>query len=167
MCAFSFSARWYPLHDEQHPAKILHTANSRQIKFMNKILSNKMKKVGKRGLLLLIPIILIMLYFGFPSSDNAEKIVHKLLFDSNSKLDDKTFSAAMNARFSTGTDINNLTDFVKVFNGQCSAVGDDKFSCTLNLSGSFCVANNLRLDVKIGLDRKIESVNATRFSISC
>jgi len=129
-----------------------------------------MKRLSKWWLLLLGSLILVVFPLGIlylSAVDNTEKLVHALLFQPNGNLDEQTFSAAMIARFPKGTKVSELTSFVNSLKGQCNAVGDDKLNCSLDVSGSFCVATKIGLDVKISADGKVESVNAKKYFIGC
>ena len=129
-----------------------------------------MRKPSKWWLLLLVPTILvafpIVVLYG-SSFDNTEKLVHVLLFQANGESDEKTFLAAMTARFPKGTEVRELIAFINGFNGQCKAVGNDKLNCSLDVSGTFCVGTKMQIDTKISANGKIEEFNVVKYFVGC
>ncbi|MYN16383.1 hypothetical protein GTP81_06420 [Rugamonas sp. FT107W] len=129
-----------------------------------------MRKPNKWWLLLFVPVILVALPIGvlyWSAFDNTEKIVHALLFRANGDLDEKIFLAAMTGRFPKGTEVRELIAFITAFKGQCKAGSNDKLNCSLDVSGAFCVATKMQIDVKTTADGKIEEFNAVEYFIGC
>jgi hypothetical protein len=130
-----------------------------------------MRKFNKWWVWLLVMLVLITLVFlGVLYSsryDNAGKISVALLFQPHGRLNERAFAAAMNARFPEATKPGELLVFIKSLDGQCATEKDSKISCSLDEAGVFCVAGKIRLDVQLGPDHTIKSIDAKPFSIAC
>lgn len=119
---------------------------------------------------LLYPLVLLAFLFiliHFSSFDHTSKLAQAVLFQPNSNLDQRAFSAAINARFPPGTNPERLVTFVESLNGYCTHNEKGKLHCSLDESGAFCVVNKIGLDVELNDSEKIEVIKASEYFLGC
>jgi hypothetical protein len=96
----------------------------------------------------------------------ATRVAKTLLFQPDGRLDNATVTAALNARFPSGSKFTELELFVKTWGGRCGH-SPGRVWCTIPLSGTICAVSVIAMSVVMLGDDTIQHIEATGESRTC
>ena len=79
-------------------------------------------------------------------ADHSKLIGARTLFDANGRLDQATYSAALQAKFPPGTPLSRLQEYVASVKGNCHERAPGETWCEVPVRAQFCAAYLIGID---------------------
>jgi hypothetical protein len=98
--------------------------------------------------------------------DHRKLIAFRTIFNDAGQPDNAAYSAALQAKFPSGTPTSRLETYVKSAKGSCNKVSPQSLKCELIAQGTICVAFVIRIEADIS-GETIERIRATSGDLSC
>ena len=103
--------------------------------------------------------------FGF---DHSTGVAKALVYRADGKPDNAATTAAINARFPSGSKFTDLQTFVKALGGRCVHTRQqERKSCSIPVRGAFCVVHEIFFAVTTLPDDTIQQIEASGGMEAC
>jgi hypothetical protein len=129
-----------------------------------------MKKINKWWYVILVSVILIipvLLVLDSSNYDNKRKLSEAMIYQGDGTLNERAFAGAIMGRFPQGGEPGALKTFIKSIGGTCLPEKGGKFSCSVDETGSFCVATKISVEVQLDDAGKIKFIGARSYFVGC
>jgi hypothetical protein len=95
--------------------------------------------------------------------DHSTRVARKLVYQTNGVPNYAAVTAALNARFPSGSKLSDLKSFVRSLGGDCGRTG----VCNIPLSGVICAYSGIWVSVVTSSDGSIQHIEASRDNRTC
>ena len=110
--------------------------------------------------------LLLFPLFACSSFDRRKELTSNLILDSAGNINENTFQSAFKSRFSNGSDIKDLREFVINNKGKCFEHSNHKQRCEIPIKGAYCRANLIGIDISTN-ESKIKDLQITFDHLTC
>jgi hypothetical protein len=99
--------------------------------------------------------------------DHSTRVAKALVYHVDGKPDNAATTAAINARFPSGSKFTDLQSFVKSLDGRCFKTLQGRPMCEIPVSGAFCVSHVIFLSIVALPDDTIQHIEAHEGTEAC
>lgn len=99
--------------------------------------------------------------------NHRDRIAVAILDQPDGQMNTEAYTAALNARFPTGSSVDRLVDVVHKLGGSCRHALPSSWECSVPRVAAFCVANALHITVSTLPSGAIEHLAASNINSAC